>query len=293
MPLATMRSRRHSASSKRPATLVAIPGMLAALAWAPDALGVVVADDDEMSAPLNGYIGSWNGSSAVCIGPNWIISAKHVGGNVGSVFTMRGVQYRAVEIVPHPVQDIELIRVAEVLPGYHRIATGVASGDIAVLGGWGVTAGGAYDNGYDWSGPRRETWGANTIEGVGSLMSIRFDDPATPAAVPHESIYAVNDSGAGLFVYGVDGSLELAGVAVSVTGFGTSVYGNWAFSLNLGTLRTWIMPIANPGAPITSSVEAPRASLFTGGAPSVIWAAAVIGGAVLGRRRRIASPSLA
>lgn len=257
------------------------------LAWAPRAHGVVVAGHDPMERPLNGYVGTWNGSTAVCIGTNWIISAKHVGGSVGGYFTMRGVQYRAVEIVPHPTQDIELIRVAETLPGYHRLATGVTSGDVGVLGGCGVTGSANYDNGYAWTGPRQETWGMNTIEGVGSLVSVRFDNPSDAGAVPHEATFAVNDSGAGLFVYGSDGSLELAGVAVSVTGFGSSVYGTWAFSVNLTGLRNWVLPIADPGAPITSSVEAPRADVFGGSAPSVVWAGAVMLGVAAGRRRRL------
>ncbi len=272
---------------RRAAALGAI-GVVGTLAWVPRAHGVVVAGHDPMQRPLNGYVGSWNGSSAVCIGPNWIISAKHVGGSVGGFFTMRGVQYRAVEIVPHPSQDIELIRVAETLPGYHRIATGVTSGDVGVLGGCGVTGAPTYNNGYAWTGPHQETWGMNTIEGVGSLISVRFDNPASAEAVPNEAIFAVNDSGAGLFVYAADGSLELAGVAVSVTGFGSSVYGNWAFSVKLDSLRTWILPIADPGAPITSSVEAPRAGVLGGGVPADVWAGAVGLGAVAGRRRRYA-----
>lgn len=286
MRSASIRSSRPR--SRRIATLGVVGGVIGMLAWAPSARGVVVVNNSPMDEPLNGYVGSWNGSSAVCISPNWIISAKHVGGNVGGYFSMRGVQYRAVEIVEHPTQDIELIRVAGTLPGYHRLATGVTPGDVGVLGGWGVTGSATYNNGYAWSGPRRETWGMNTIEGVGSLMTVRFDNPGAPEAVPHEAIFAVNDSGAGLFVYAADGSLELAGVAVSVTGFGSSAYGNWAFSVNLDGLRNWILPIADPGAPITSSVEAPRASLFGSGAPSVVWASAVIAGALAGRRRRAA-----
>lgn len=219
---------------------------------------IVVANNDPMPAPLDGYVGTWNGSSAVCIAPNWIVSARHVNGVVGGMFTMRGRQYRAVEIRQHPTQDIQLIRVAETLPGYHMLATGVSAGDPVILGGWGVTNGNPVTNGYDWTGPRRETWGANTIQTTGSFHVIRFDDPASPSAVPHEAIFAVNDSGAGLFVVAPDGSLQLAGIANSVTGFGQSVYGNSAFCLNLEIVRAWIQPIASPGAAIDSSMAAPR-----------------------------------
>lgn len=252
------------------------------------------ANRDPMPTQNNGYVGWWNGSSAVCIGPNWIVSAKHVAGAVGNLFWMRGVSYRSVEIRQHPTQDIQLIRVAETLPGYHRIATGVQAGDPALLGGYGNTNGADVANGYDWTGAQAEVWGANTIDNAGTLVVIDFDNPNTlgnaGGAVPHESIFAVHDSGAGLFVWGLDGSLELAAVAVSVTGYGSSVYGNAAFCVNLEYLRTWIQPIADPGMPITSSTVAPRAAVFDGGTHSMVWGA-VFGLSMILRRRRIADAS--
>lgn len=253
---------------------------------APTAQALVVANNDAMSDPVNGYVGTWNGSSAVCIAPNWIISAKHVGGAVGQSFTMRGQQYRAVEIQTHATQDIQLIRVAETLPGYHSLATGVEAGDLAILGGWGRTNGVDLGNGYDWTGLRRESWGANTIEAVGSQIMIRFDNPTSPSAVPHEATFAMNDSGAGLFVVAPDGSFQLAGVAVSVTGFGQSTYGNLAFSVSMEMMRPWIQGIADTTTVVGSSVPAPRASLFGSGAPSVIWAGGVLVGLAAARRRR-------
>jgi len=235
-------------------------GPLAALALTSAAGAVVISSADPMAAPDNGFVGDWNGSSAVCIAPNWIISARHVGGQVGDLFTMRGREYRAVEIRTHPVQDIELIRVAETLPGHHALASDTRPGDIGVLGGWGVTAGEPLigGNGFAWSASRAETWGVNTIDSIGSLLTIRFDRPSSSASVPHEAIFAVNDSGGGLFTHGATGELELAGIAVSVSGFGQSSYGASANCLNIERLRAWIAPIALPGAPITSSVEAPR-----------------------------------
>lgn len=261
------------------------PVAAALLSAAAPSAAVVVANNDPMPPPAAGYVGSWNGSSAVAIGHNWIISAKHVGGAVGGHFTLRGQQYRAVEIRQHPTYDIQLIRVAESLPGYHQLSPAVQPGDIVVLGGCGATAGNAVANGYDWSGPRQETWGANIVESASTLVIYRFDSPDSPAAVPHEAIFAINDSGAGLFTVAPDNSLALAAIAVSVTGFGQSTWGNAAYSLNLDQLRSWIMPIVHPGEPVTSSVVAPRASLFSGGAPSTVFAAAVAVGLVFSRRR--------
>lgn len=275
---------RTAMSFPRCATVTAAALCVATLP-ASIASAVMVVNNDTLAAPDNSYIGRWNGSSAVAIGPNWVISAKHVGGVVGGYFTMHGESYRAVEIREHATQDLILIRVAETLPGYHRIAANPDIGTLALLGGWGVTDGNPITNGYDWNGVWQETWGANTIENAGTLIVIRFDSPSSQAAVPHEAIFTVNDSGGGLFVYGDDGSLELAGIAVSVTGFGSSVYGNYAFCLNCDTLRSWISPIVDPGAPINSSIEAPRAGLLTGLDLGAIGAG-FVGFALAWRRRR-------
>lgn len=236
----------------------------AALGTTSGAHAVVCANGDEMAHPsTGGYVGNWNGSSGVCVAPHWVLTAKHVGGSVNGIFSLFGLPYRAVQIVPHPTMDLQLVRVAETLPGFHEIAStdSIEPGLPCVLGGFGVTAGTALSDGWNWSQTRKLTWGANTLDGVGAVLGIQFDNPATSAGVPHEALFAVNDSGGGLFIYGADGSLELAGIAVSVTGWNATRYGNAAFAINVGELTNWLMPYVDPSKPITSSVEAPRASL--------------------------------
>jgi len=238
--------------------VAALVAALAALAYAGHAEGVVTADP--MERPSDGWIGAFNGSSCVAVGPYWFVSAKHVGGVVGGYVVMRGIWYRVVEIDEHPTYDVELIRVAEELPGYHHLAEQASLGDPCVLGGLGVTAGAPLPDGsgFDWGGPHEETWGANTIEGDGLMLSIRFDSPLSSYAVAHEAIFAVNDSGGGLFVYGSDGSLQLAGIAVSVMNWGSAQYGNSAFALSVQLFGNWMMPIVDPSQPVSSGVEAPR-----------------------------------
>jgi hypothetical protein len=238
--------------------------LLSALWLAEPARAIVCANRDEMSNPSDGWVGNWNGSSGVAISNHWLITAKHVGGGVNGIFALRGLAYRAVEIVQHPTMDVQLVRVAEELPGYHHLADTdeVDAGLPCVLGGWGVTAGDALpDGGWAWNGQRKETWGANMIDGAGALLSLQFDDPASPTGVPHEALFAVNDSGGGLFVFGPTGEMKLAGIAVSVTGWGSTKYGNAAFALNVAEMHNWIMPYVDPSKPLTSSVEAPRALL--------------------------------
>lgn len=253
------------------------------------AAAIVVEGMNSMPLPLGveGHIGSWNGSSGVPVGPHWLITAKHTGGFVPLFFIMNGHWHTAVEIRDHPTLDLRMVRVAEAFPGWHRIATGVGNGDPCVLGGWGVTAGAPLPggNGYTWGGPHGETWGANRVYSSSTAMlGVRFDAPGTGDAVPYEAMFAVNDSGGGLFTWGVDGQLELAAIAVSVSGFGQATYGQMGYAIRLEPVRDWIMAVADPSLPMLSSVIAPRESSL--GAGWTLAASAALLAGVAGLRRR-------
>ena len=140
---------RLSISPRSIAIAIAVIG---SLVYASSARAVVSADP--LQAPLNGWVGYFRGSSCVAVGNLWCVTAKHVGDGAGYAVYMRGQWYTVVETVPHPIYDVQLLRVAEALPGYHHFASNVGLGDPCVLGGWGATAGAALPNnaGYDWSG---------------------------------------------------------------------------------------------------------------------------------------------
>jgi len=258
--------------------IVAAVGVIAALAYAGKANGVIVSGE-AMAQPAAGWVGSFNGSSCVAVGKHCFVTARHVGGGPGNIVVMRGQIYSVTEVIPHPSYDCQIVRVAEELPGFHTIASGIELGDACILGGWGVTAEATLPNnaGYDWAGPHEETWGANTLSSVGPLLVITFDSPASTSAVPHEATFAVNDSGAGVFVYAADGSLELAGIAVSVMSWGSSPWGCSAFAFNLDTVRNWIAPLADPSAPVSSAVEAPRAMISIPGLPAWVGGLLLVG----------------
>ncbi len=260
-------------------------GAIGSLVYASTARAVVTADP--LPAPLNGWVGDFRGSSCVAVGTFWFVTAKHIGDGTGQAIYMRGQWYTVVETVPHPVYDVQLIRVAEALPGFHHLASGVGLGDPCVLGGFGATAGAALPNnsGYDWNGPHVETWGENTIEGEGNLLAVRFDAPNSPWAVPHEAIFAINDSGAGLFIPGPGGSLDLAGIAISVLGWGSSQYTSAAFCLNVDLYRNWMAPIVDPSQPVSSAVGAPHAMLTIPGLPAWLGGS-IVTLALSGVRRR-------
>jgi hypothetical protein len=240
--------------------------------FAADAQAIVVSGLQSLPRPDASYVGNFNGASGVAIGPDWIVTAKHVGGAVGSYFGMHGQTYQAVEVVNHQYLDLQLVRLDRALPGFHPVTDSARLGDPVILGGFGVTAAAALPNnaGFDWAGPRAETWGANVIEQEGFLLGVRFDAPTNPASVPFEANFALYDSGGGLFIVNDEGMLELAGVAVSVSGWNGARWGNSGLALNASLWRNWALPIVNPAQPISSAIEAPRSMIALGLVPEAV-----------------------
>jgi len=243
-------------ASKRPLIrnillqLAASAALLGAAA-APSHAVVVEGTNIVLPPPGGGWVGHWFGSSAVPVSSHWFITARHVGGSTGHSLVLRGVQYPAVEIRQHPTLDIQLVRVATPLPGWHQIAPLQTPGTPVYLGGCGATTlnplpGGL---GWDWGGQHFEAWGRNTIESAGAMLRIRFDSPSSQGAVPQEAAFAINDSGAGLFVVGNGGQLLLAGTAVSVSGGGASAYGSSSYCVSLHAAQDWITGIVGAGNP--------------------------------------------
>ncbi len=267
--------------------MVAASALVAGAGVATPAQAIVVEGMQSMPRPDGAAVGQWAGSSGVPVGPHWFITARHVGGAVGWWFLCNGQWYQAVEIREHPSLDLQMVRVAETFETYHRIATGVTSGDPCVMGGWGVTTSGplADNAGYAWGGAHVETWGANVIQNVSAIISVRFDAPGTNNAVPYEASFAVNDSGGGLFTWGADGQLELAAIAVSISGFGQAAYGQAGYAVRLESVKPWIMEVADPEAPVSSSIVAPRASLAAPGWVGIAGTAMFMTG-LYGVRRR-------
>lgn len=266
----------------------AIAVAAAALTFCGGARAVVVQGLDPLPRPAEGYVAGFNGSTCVAVGPRWFLTAKHIGGAPGGSVWMRGEWYTIVDVRPNPTYDLQLLQVDRDLPGFHRLAGDVGAGDPCLLAGFGVTGGAPLpnDGGYDWNGPRQETWGANVVEGAGSLLMVRFDPPSSAAAVPREAIFAVNDSGGGLFVWESDGSLRLAGIAVSVTNFGSAPYYAAAYALSVDLAKGWMLPIVNPSEPVSSGVVAPRAGVGAGGLPPWAGGAALVCTLATFRRRR-------
>lgn len=254
----------------------------AALATITPHARAIVSAGAPMPRPENGFIGSWNGSSAVPIAPRWVLSAQHVGGVPNVTFSMQGFSYVADLVVRHPTDDLQLIRVSSDLPGWHGVATlptpitgntsspttnprletgALVANTAVVLAGMGRTNGVPIPGGgWDWTGPARETWGENILVGVfNSLLGARFDLNA-PESLSYEASYALNDSGGGMFLPFADGSLRLIGVAVGTSPFGRTIPGSMAYALNLAPFIPWIESV------VGSSVLGPGSTPSPGGA---------------------------
>lgn len=181
----------------------------------------------------------WNGGyypgSAVAVGPNYLLTAGHVGATVGqSNAVINGVTYTAVSVItppPDPGQtappDLALIKVDKTLPGYNTLYKGSFSGGIdnsftgaqpLFLIGYGVTGtynGTSYTMSSDGAGTER--WGTNsvywtpfrnTFNGTSSMI---FGMTAYDNDTPDESFFGSGDSGGGTFVK-VNGQWQLAGI---------------------------------------------------------------------------------
>lgn len=255
------------------------------------ASAIVVFGGQGMGAPPNGFVGSWNGSTAVAVGDRWILTAAHVGGRVDGVFTMGGERYRGVERVVNRAADLALVRVDATLAGWHAITGDVSRGDDVLLAGAGRVAGAAVRNGYAWSSERDLLWGANVVDST-SRGRITMDfDAGSRGSVEFEAGFAMNDSGGGVFTVSEEGELLLAGIARGVSELGVTRRGSKSYAALLSNHLEWINGVLGEQADwyagwleqqaLLASLQGVAAQTPTPGA-----AIAMLGGFVFAARRR-------
>ena len=193
-------------------------------------------------------VGRWrHNASAVAIGPNHILTARHQGGTSGgSVFFSNGsemVQYIIGELRTPNQDGLENadLRIARIwttdgkpanLSSFVGLYTsGTELSKPIVMGGYGkgrgseltTTSGKTY--GYTWYGVNNGTqrWGTNYVSGVKSNYAVSsyvsdtilldFDDIGTGGCSDYESACAEWDSGGGWFIFdSVSEEWKLAGI---------------------------------------------------------------------------------
>lgn len=158
--------------------------------------------------------GTWKTCQGTPIAPQWFLTAKHIGGFVGNVFTFQGKSYTAVARVLDPETDLALWGVSEPFPAFAEIyqrkdeigkrllifGRGEQRGEPVLLGsevrGWRQGQGGGFMR-----------WGENIVDQIagvedteprklGELIGATFDRNGLPS----EAGLASCDSGGGMFL---------------------------------------------------------------------------------------------
>lgn len=196
------------------------------------------------------FVGQVNGASAVAIGPHTVLTAAHVGANdftlAGNTYTMTSAFHapNVTDGVNVSATDLELINVAQTLPGWYDLAGSTSNGTGLTMVGYGgsgvVNAAG---NGYDitvGAGTRRAGGGlldgTQLVGGEGFSLLSYLRGPGGAALVG-------GDSGGGWF----DSSGKLIGINVfyfNDTDLGPTPPGDTAPP---PMLPNYGFPNANPG----------------------------------------------
>ena len=222
------------------------------------AYGLVLHPDGEppvnwTAKPPDSVVGQWgSNASCVAIAPNYILTARHQGGGIGTSVVFSGVNYLVAQIWNEPSTagsaDLRICRIKQVPPpedpnadipaNLHYyvtlyIRTDEAGQDV-VIGSYGDGRGAELKQtnqtyGYQWDGSTNTTqrWGSNTVDAtlangaaagfVTDLLRSDFDGLGEGNSTPYEAAGADHDSAGGWFVQ-CEGVWRLMGLNLYVEG---------------------------------------------------------------------------
>jgi hypothetical protein len=201
------------------------------------------------TGPLAGsgwqYEGKFGGFLGTVIASNYFVTAKHIGGSVGQIFTFDGVDYTTTAVFPDPSSDLQIWQIAGTFPTHAPIYSSDSGSEVnlgLVVFGRGTQRGNPVNVGTDshlggwlWGAADAvERWGTNVIgsiftdPGYGNLLRAPFD----ASAGANEAHLSGGDSGGAVFVFNSNTSAwELAGINLGVDGkFSTSASGTSPFN---------------------------------------------------------------
>ncbi len=191
------------------------------------------------------YEGRFGSYLGTVIASNYFITAKHIGGNVGQVFTFNGNSYTTTAVFRDTASDLAIWQVAGTFPFQAPLYSSPAGSEpnlALVVFGRGTRRGNpvfvgsdSHLGGWLWGvfdGVQR--WGTNVIGSIfddptdGKLLRVPFDANAGP----NEAHLSSGDSGGGVFVLNSSTNRwELAGVNLAVDGpFSISTDGSNPFN---------------------------------------------------------------
>ncbi len=176
--------------------------------------------------------GNWHGFGGTPIGTNLFLTAQHVGGSVGDIFSYNGTDHRAVAAFPDPRSDLMIWQVCGTFPSFAPLYTGTTVEIYlpCVVFGRGRTRGGEVTvtnngqvalRGWAWGETdKRLRWGRNTVSAIvkdsgngSDLLKALFD----PNGGPNVAALATGDSGGAVFLQTSSG-WRLAGINFVVDG---------------------------------------------------------------------------
>ncbi len=189
------------------------------------------------------YEGLFNAFIGTPIAPYYFVTAKHIGGNIGDIFSFHGEVFTTTAVNGDPATDLQIWKVdkpfAVYAPVYRPNATADAeTGQELRVHGRGTQRGGEIDlggtpRGWGWGGSDAvERWGRNLVSSIlpsgspgWSFLQVSFDSPGLPG----EAHLSVGDSGGGVFIL-QDGLWRLAGINYAVDDLFTTPDAGSAFT---------------------------------------------------------------
>src|SRR5688572_27497130 len=89
-----------------------------------DAEANTTAPTGELAGSGWDFQGIWGQVQGTAIGPHHFITATHVGGQLGEIFTYRGVQYTTISRAVDSGSDLQILEVAGTFPAWAELYDG-------------------------------------------------------------------------------------------------------------------------------------------------------------------------
>ena len=193
--------------------------------------------------PQGDVVGRWASSSCVVINPNYVLTARHISGDIGTSVTVGQTNYVVAQIAYIGTADLRVTRITTPAGMPANLPDTVALNDnrlekfnnYLALGGFGKGRGETLYNdsneayGYLWAGSNTVLrWGSNKINGYTSIddtypSTVIYGYFNAPGTRDYEAMPAIYDSGGGWFIKD-SGTWKVAGILRAAEHSGEALY---------------------------------------------------------------------